>query len=188
MKPLPTPHIVVTEQRAPFFVTEEEIAAWLELERSCKYVRETDPNCGPEVEQFQKFCGGQKGDSWCDDFQSWAIYQVWPHFVLRRSASCQQTRIMAATLGWLQHRGTEPRVGDLGLVIDVARDHAHHIFAVSSPMRADKTFNTIEGNTNPAGGSNGYGVFERETRRMGGRTTYEFIRFPRKATQVKHAA
>jgi hypothetical protein len=177
---LPKPRLTIPEQRVPFYVTDEEVDAWLNYQRAFKFVREIQPNVSPEISVFQKFCDGVPGDSWCDDFQSYTEFRVWQHFALRQSGRCQTTRMKAALMGWLQPRGSKPRKGDLGLVIDVARDHAHHIFSVASEVRADKTFNTIEGNTNPAGGSNGYGVFERETRRIGGKSTYEFIRFPRR--------
>lgn len=179
MRELPKPSLVVKEVRDPFFVTEKEIDAWLDYQKAFDYVRETEPNEGPEVEIFQKWCYGKKGDSWCADFQCYTWDHVWPKLPLARSGSCQNLRQKAAKLGWLLKRGTAPRKGDVGFVIDVKKNHAHHIFSVTGDPRPDKTFDTVEGNTNPAGGSNGFGVFERATRRMGGTTTYEFMRFPR---------
>jgi hypothetical protein len=178
---IPVPRLTVAEQRVPFFVTEEEVDAWLDYQRAFKFVREIKPNVSPEISVFQKFCDGAPGDSWCDDFQSYTEFRIWRKFALKQSGRCQTTRERAALVHWLLPRGSVPKKGDLGLVIDVPRDHAHHIFSVASDVRADNTFNSIEGNTNPAGGSNGYGVFERTTRRIWGTSTYEFIRFPRKA-------
>jgi hypothetical protein len=175
----PRPRLVVGEVRTPFFALDDEIDAWLDYQRAWNWVRETEPNEGREVEEFQRWCGGTKGDSWCADFQSYTQDHVWLHFPLARNGSCQGLRNEAAKLGWLMKRGTLPLKGDLGLVIDVSKNHAHHIFSVSGDTRADHTFNSIEGNTNPAGGSNGYGVFERTSRRTNGTNVYEYIRLPR---------
>jgi hypothetical protein len=172
--------VIVTELRSPFFVTDAEVDAWLAYEASFEYVRETQPNCGPEVEIFQRFCGGQRGDSWCDDFQCFCYCGVWPHIPLTKSGRCQTTRERASALGWLLPRGTAPQRGDIGLCIDVPKNHAHHIFSVTSEPTAAGVFHSTEGNTNPAGGSNGYGVFSRKSRSMKLTTTYEFIRFPRR--------
>lgn len=180
MPEFPKPTTVVKDVREPFYVTDAEIDAWLEYQKEFDYVRETEPNEGPEVEIFQKWCYGKKGDPWCADFQCYTWDHTWTKIPLARSGSCQTLRKRAKALGWLMPRGTTPKKGDIGLVIDTKRDHAHHIFSCSTDMKANKTFETIEGNTNPGGGREGYGVFERATRRMGGTTTYEFIRLPRK--------
>lgn len=79
---------------------------------------------------------------------------------------------------WLMPRGTLPLPGDIGLVIDAPKDHAHHTFLVTVEKLADHRFGSFEGNTNPGGGREGYGCFDRTTRRMGGLTVYEFIRLP----------
>lgn len=84
---------------------------------------------------------------------------------------------------WLLPQGALPIVGDIGLVIDPKKDHAHHTFLVSSRPPTTR-FGSIEGNTNPGGGSDGYGCFERETRKMGGLTVYQFIRLPLDADQI----
>lgn len=178
---MPAPRLIVADARSPYFyVTDEELDAWLDYERAYSFVREAKVNDSPEIRVFQQFTGNAPPDSWCASFQSYCIYRVWPHFPLRKSASCQAIRTQAALLKWLLPRGSKPERGDLGFVIDVAKDHAHHIFAVSSDAHADYTFNSAEGNTNPAGGREGYGVFERTTRRWRqSTTTYEFARFPR---------
>lgn len=178
-KGFPSPRLTVTELREPFYATLDEIDAWLAYQRSFLYVREVTPNVSPEIHIFQQFCGGSDGDSWCDDFQSYTQFRIWQRYPLKQSGACQITRVRAALLGWLLPRGSKPIKGDQGLLIDVPNDHAHHTFSVSSDLRDDGTFSTLEGNTNPAGGSNGYGVFERTTRRVGGSSTYEFIRIPR---------
>jgi hypothetical protein len=179
---LPPPKLIVAAERVPFFATAAEITALLDYQRSFKYVRELRPNVSPEIHIFQTACGGQDGDSWCDDFQCYCEHRVWTHYPLRLNGRCQTTREQAAKLGWLLPIGTKPQRGDRGYCIDLALDHAHHTFVVDSDCRADLTFDSIEGNTNPAGGSNGYGVFERATRRFkakGG--TYQFHRIPQKA-------
>lgn len=79
---------------------------------------------------------------------------------------------------WLLHKGVAPQVGDLGFVIDPSRDHAHHTFLVSQIVPLSNRFGSLEGNTNPGGGREGYGMFERDTRRMGGLTVYQFARIP----------
>jgi hypothetical protein len=190
---LPKPTIIISEHRDPFFATDAEIEAWLSYERSFNYVRELKgkPNCGPEIEVFQRFTFNEPGASWCCSFQCWCLFGVWPNIPLRKTGSCQQLRERAKTLGWLLPIGSSPQKGDIGLVIDesaatrakLGRDHAHHIFAVSSQWRGGlQSFDSIEGNTNPAGGREGYGVFERDDlRAMKKSTTYQFIRIPRKA-------
>lgn len=177
----PAPRLSVPQARAPFTATDEEIDALLDYERAFKFVREwRGPNNSPEINVFQRSCGGVSGDSWCDDFQCYCEHRIWPRFPLKMNGRCQTTRMQAAVMGWLLPLGSQPQKGDRGYVIDLAHDHAHHTFVVSSDVRADLTFDSIEGNTNPAGGSDGYGVFERTTRRfkaVGG--NYQFHRIPR---------
>ena len=92
---------------------------------------------------------------------------------LPKSGRCQTVREAAHKLGWTTKT---PSYLDIGLLIDTSRDHAHHTFFVSS-VATPLPFHTIEGNTNPAGGREGYGVFGRK--RGGDKLTYEYIHIPR---------
>lgn len=143
-------------------------------------VRELKPNDSPRIRQFQAVTGNAPPDSWCMSFQMWALLQVFgkDRFPpLPKSGSCQAVRDVAKKLGWITKT---PASGDIGLLIDTKRDHAHHTFLVTGRMTGAEDFPTVEGNTNPAGGREGYGVFPRK-RGLHGTLTYEFIHLPLKA-------
>lgn len=132
-----------------------KLLAWAAL-----HVREVPPgsNAGEYVESFQRFAGGQKGDSWCCEF-AWTVGQLaaivsggfWP---IPRTGSCETVHQYA-----ISHRLVvgAPRKGDLYLLLD-ATGHAHHIGFVTAFHVT--TFDEISGNTTQAtGSSEGWGVF-----------------------------
>lgn len=158
-----------------------EIAALImtELTENAHNVREIKPNDSPRIREYQSVTGNAPPDSWCMSFQMWSMKQVFKDRFppLPKSGRVQTVREAAQKLGWISKT---PKSGAIGLLIDTKRDHAHHTFIVTGPMTAKKEFPTCEGNTNPDGGREGYGVFAR-ARHLGGSLTYEFIILPVKA-------
>jgi hypothetical protein len=141
-------------------------------------VREIKANDSPRIREYQKVTGNAPPDSWCMSFQRWSLLMTFgrKNFPpLLKSGSCEQVRRAARKLGWIYKT---PGKGRIGLLIDLARDRAHHAFLCTGSMTSDQRFPTFEGNTNPSGGREGYGCFPR-ARRMGGTLHYEFIRLPR---------
>jgi hypothetical protein len=167
---------------AKWTATEAEITTVILTALMEVSVREIKANDSPRIREFQKVTGNAPPDSWCMSFVQWGLLQVFgkKRFPpLPKSGSCQAVRLAAKKLGWIKNT---PKGGAIGLLIDTKRDHAHHTFLVTGPTTNEKKFPTVEGNTNPNGGREGYGVFPR-ARRIGGTLTYEFIHLPTKEKQ-----
>ncbi len=79
----------------------------------------------------------------------------WP---LLRTASCQALHDFAVKHQLL---AKGPEVGDVFLVWYPTRERFGHTGIVTSHPTPDGYYSTIEGNTNPGGSREGYGVFER---------------------------
>ena len=153
----------------------------LAVARLFLWVREaTGRNDGAPVEAIQKSTGNKRGDAWCASF----VYFVgrvlnwlglkWP---LPRTASCDDLLAFARRKNILRQ---QPQKGYLGLVMRSPTD-AIHVYFVTDAMNA--VHSTIEGNTNPNGGRDGYGVFERTRGKPDDPTlkaglTYAFIDWP----------
>lgn len=133
----------------------------VEAQRFLK-VRE-DPagsNRGVEVDYWIRECGLDPtgGFAWCAAFVGQmgrqALGRWWP---------CPRTASVMQLVAWARERPTErwytdPQVGDLFAIWheDLAR-YAHvGIVATVAPGRI---IHTVEGNANPAGGREGFGVF-----------------------------
>jgi hypothetical protein len=148
----------------------DPIEVVLRFAKSQLYVREIGPNAGQAVEEYQRFCGAQKGDPWCACGVSWcgkcALLNDWP---LAVTASCQALYVDAKAKGLVRDA---PKRGDIFLLWhpDLGR-YAHTGFVNEV---SGLNFTTREGNTNPAGGRDGYGWFERK--RVAG-ANYRFIRW-----------
>lgn len=123
------------------------------------WVREaTGHNDGAPVEAIQQSTGNKRGDAWCASF----VYFVgrvlnwlglrWP---LPRTASCDELLEFARRKNILRR---EAQRGFLVLVMRSPTDAIHVAFVDGDGTPA---FPTIEGNTNPSGGRDGYGVFQR---------------------------
>lgn len=146
------------------------IDAVLRFAKSQLYVREIGANAGPSVQEFQRITGNKPPDSWCASFVSWcgksALLNDWP---LTVTAGCQTLYVDAKAKGLMRDA---PKRGDVFLMwhADLGR-YAHTGFVYEVTGVAFKSY---EGNTNPAGGREGYGVFSRE--RVAG-TSYRFIRW-----------
>lgn len=134
-----------------------------------------DSNRGVEVDYFVRECGldPKLGLPWCAAFVGQmgrqALGHAWP---VPRTASC------AAIAAWAQETGrgllTAPVVGGLFLLWEAGLTPARfgHVGIVET---VDATgFGSLEGNTNPGGSREGYGVFRR--RRLLDRTT-RFVRW-----------
>lgn len=126
----------------------------LDIARQFLYVREAGANTGQRVEAIQKWCGGEKGQSWCCYFVTMVLdicYQgACP---IPRLGRCQDVYDLAKKECWV----TEiPIPGDIVLSVD-EHDHAHHIGFVSKVLPLE----SIAGNTDATGtSSNGDRVAE----------------------------
>lgn len=134
------------------------------------WVREVSgENDGPWVEAIQRTTGNKRGDPWCASFVYFVLaiaYGGAPP--LPRTASCDKLLEFAKQRELLV---TEPEPGDVFLVMKRPTDAVHTgIVTAVSPVAVK----TVEGNTNPGGSRDGWGVFARE-RRKG---ALLFIRLP----------
>lgn len=119
------------------------------------FVRETGgPNIGAWVSVFQRFAGGQDGDSWCADFVSFLLDVAYHgKSPLKKTGSTQALLAEARVKGFVV---TTPQPDDLYFYVNDA-GHAHHVGIVTgvNPLIG------LSGNTSPDGLSvNGTGVFE----------------------------
>lgn len=129
----------------------------------------TGQNDGPWVEAIQRVTGNKRGDPWCASFVSFVLgiaYRGAPP--LPRTASCDTLLRAGLERDLLV---TNPEPGDIFLVMRDPRDAVHTGFVTAVSPVAVKT---IEGNTNPAGGRDGWGVFTRERKR----DALVFVRVP----------
>lgn len=147
----------------------------IEIARLFRFVREgPQPNSGPWVEAIQRVTGNKKGDAWCASFVSMVLaIRFNGKNPLPMTASCDVMLRFARARRWLD---TEPFVGDVFLVMKRADDAIHTGFVTAVYGNPDR-FDEISGNTNPFGGREGYGVFERSRIIAPGK--YLFIRIPR---------
>lgn len=119
------------------------------------FVREVGgANTGAWVSFFQRFAGGQDGDSWCADVlcvvEDIAYHG---HSPSRKTGSTHEKMEHARLHGWLI---TSPKVDDLYFYITDA-GHAHHVGVVTNvtPLVGIAGNTSVDGNS-----SNGTGVFE----------------------------
>ncbi len=127
-------------------------------------------NRGTQIDYWIAECGLDPAGAypWCAAFVGQvgrqALGHAWP---LPRTASCASLASWA-TNGRLVET---PQVGDLFLLWESGLTPARygHVGIVTEVGARD--FGTIEGNTNPGGSRDGFGVFARR-RPFGGRTTF----------------
>lgn len=141
----------------------ESVDAVLRFAKSQLYVREIGPNAGQVVEQYQKFCGATKGDPWCACAVSWcgkcALESDWPLVV---TASCQRLYVDAKAKGLVRDA---PKRGDIFLLWHPELERYAHTGFVENVGQLGPDgipFDTLEANTNPGGGREGYGWFRRK--------------------------
>lgn len=124
-------------------------------------VREEPPssNRGPKVDQYNAASGAGNGALWCMSFVYWSYQQA--------AAQTGQPNPMPKTaycpylLSWAQERNklvTTPQRGDIFLVKG-QRDGKPSV--IHTGIVTGGSINTVEGNTNNDGSSNGIGVFTR---------------------------
>ncbi len=126
-------------------------------------VRElTNNNDGVRVEMYLHSVGAKKGDAWCAAFIAWCFKQCGVKTTIDASS--------ASSINWqnLVYRNhtflKEPQAGDTfsiyGYVKKEKVTRVHHCgFFDSKVGDGGKFFNTVEGNTNNNGSSEGIGVF-----------------------------
>ena len=127
------------------------------LARSQLWVREQGgENRGQVVEHFLAAVGQSPGQPWCAAFVSWVGQQAVPGWPLPLTAGCQVLFSSAARLGFIQ---PAPSPGSVFLLWRPQLGRFGHTGFVLGP--SGSAWRTIEGNTNPDGGREGFGVFER---------------------------
>lgn len=140
----------------------------LDIARQFLFVREASQNTGQRVEAIQRWCGGEKGQSWCCYFVTMVLDICFEgNAPIPREGACQAVYDLAKKNGWVT---ALPIPGDIVLHVD-ANDHAHHIGIVSkvSPLTS------IAGNTDATGASsNGDRVAEHAINPSG----KVFVRYP----------
>lgn len=131
-------------------------------------------NAGYGVELIQGATGNKKGDAWCQSAVYYAgrlaLGEAWPG---KKTASCDEA--LAAARAKKRVFST-PQRGDQFFLMSSANpttDAIHTGFVTE--VHADGTFSTLEGNTNPKGGREGWGYYER--RRDPKTQTYLFYRW-----------
>lgn len=141
--------------------TAEQFVGWV--------TEATKMNDGPWVEAILRVTGNVKGDPWCAAFVTFCLDIAYRgKNPLVRSASCDVLLRDATKKGWLTDA---PAPGDVFLVMKTPTDAVHTGFVTAVGKVSVKT---CEGNTNPGGSRDGWGVFLRERRIEG----LKFIRLP----------
>lgn len=139
--------------------------------RACVAIREEPPgsNRGRAVEAMLALTGAAPGSPWCAAFVAWcgvaACGAAWP---LPRTASVAQLAAEADRKGWLLAPDAVAQAGDLVVVWFASLDRFAHVGIVTGPAGSNGLAPTVEGNTAPTGGREGWGVFPR-TRALGPR-------------------
>lgn len=127
--------------------------------RHLLFVRETEgPNRGAWVSFFQRFTGGQEGDSWCADFVSVVLDIAYRgQSPLPKTGSTFTMLSEARGRGWIV---PTPRPDDLYFFVNNA-GVPHHVGIVTAAVPLTGPLMGIAGNTSEDGqSSNGTGVFE----------------------------
>lgn len=126
-------------------------------------------NYGYQVQEYQEVGSGGKisgGAPWCQYFQNWCIIKTAEELGLE--VKIIHSGYTPEWINWGKKKGItiikpspgdiEP--GDLGYVYSSSRGNACHVYMIEEVQKSGLV-KTIEGNTNPGGGSDGYGVFKR---------------------------
>lgn len=155
-------------------MTPDESRQLIELLSQQTYVRETEgENNSPEIREYLKVCGLDEPAPWCAAFVCWGLhYLLGDRCTLPMTASCELLREAAKRRGMIIG---VPRYGAIGLLIDTAKNHAHHAFLCTSDRNDDGSVDTCEGNTNTDGSREGIGVFLRQRCGPSDHLAYEFI-------------
>ncbi len=106
--------------------------------------------------------GTPPGNPWCAAYVAdCGVHALGTAYPVPRTADCD------VLLAWAKRRGvlftTGAKRGDIGLLLRSGDpDDAYHTFFVTGDADKDGRPDTIEGNSNDGGSSDGYGVFKRE--------------------------
>lgn len=132
-------------------------------------VVERGNNYGKQVQEYQMIGSNGEvsgGAPWCQYFQNWCVIQAAKELGI-------EIKIIydGYTPNWINW-GKKKEItiinpssddiepGDFGYVYSASRGNACHVFMIEEILN-NGIVKTIEGNTNPGGGSDGYGVFRR---------------------------
>ena len=127
------------------------------LARSQLWVREQGgDNRGQVVEHFLATVGLAPGQPWCAAFVSWVGQNALARWPLPMTGSCQALFLAATRLNIARKW---PTPGAVFLLWKPSLNRFAHTGLLVSQQA--NSWVTVEGNTNPAGGREGYGVFER---------------------------
>lgn len=99
---------------------------------------------------------GRPPEYWCQDFMDWLYRQG--HVAHERTAACYVAEAYWKRNGRLH---TRPKVGDQFFIYFPSKRNVHHTGIVIGISKDGRTVYTIEGNSNPGGSRNGYGVVRR---------------------------
>jgi len=134
-----------------------DLDAVLLLARSQLWVREIGgENRGEVVEQYLRTVHLGAGQPWCAAFVSWVGSQATSRWRLPLTGSCQALYQAALHADLVR---SVPGPGAIFLIWRPSLSRFAHTGFVVEARATD--WATIEGNTNPAGGREGYGVFAR---------------------------
>ena len=136
-------------------------------------VHEVGNNAGARVEEYQKAVDNRaQHESWCMAFVQWCIKQAEQETGIR--LDMLRTEHCLTLWNWAkQHRYTHTGLGDEYaqpgdiMIMQHGDTTSGHTGIVTSAAPGVLVVNTIEGNTNRAGSSNGDGVY-RKTRTITG--------------------
>lgn len=124
---------------------------------------EKGPNDGVMVNAFQKDTGNHAGDSWCMSFAYWcydeAAHSMGMKNPLYPTGSSLDQLIKCSCQVIPVDENYDPQPGDV-IVIDLGHGHGHAYF-VKIKASSDLV-DSVEGNTNIDGSSNGIGIFDRQ--------------------------
>lgn len=118
-------------------------------------VEKSGHNDGERILEYLSVTGLPEGYPWCAAFVAWCHLQV----KIKAPTSAYSPDWFKSNVIWKQGKGTTPQKGDVfGIYFDSLGRVAH----VGFVRKWDKgMLLTVEGNSNPEGGRDGYGVFQR---------------------------
>jgi hypothetical protein len=163
---------VVATPPAPKSDTDDLLSKAVEIAVSQIGVMEkpVGSNKGPEIKRYMESAGSKEGLFWCAGFVYWCFNEA--------AKALDRPNPLVRTVGCLDHwnRTKAPKiiknnaVNNPGLIKPGAifiKDHGHGMGHTGIVEKVNNGFiQTIEGNSNPSGSSNGIGVFRLEFRKI----------------------
>lgn len=131
-------------------------------------VEEGGPNCGKQVAEYLAATHCPPGLPWCAAFVAWCGLHSGVPWPLAPVPGCMSLYADAKAKGLI---AASPETGAVFLLWFPSLSRYAHTGFLEATGPTPGTWTTIEGNTNPAGGREGYGVFRR-TRRFGPRDAF----------------